>query len=285
MKIAISLDSACDLPQEIIKENDFRIVPFNVNIGEECRLDGVDVTGAQILQFVEERNELPKTAAPSVETYKSHFENILKEYDVVIHYSISDIFSVAHANAITAMNMIGENRVHIIDTMSLSTGIALVGMYGNDLRNEGKTAEEIVELSNRRVPYVQASFTLDSLKLLHKGGRCSGVARFVSMTFGIKPSLCVVNGKLEVNKKYPIRKFSALTKKYVIDTLEKFNNPDKRRCFITHTPLDNESIIDDVKNMIKDKFDEIIISNAGATISSHCGRNTLGILYINDGNL
>ena len=279
MKIIISVDSAADLSKELIEKYNIAVVPFTVNMGEQVCLDGVDVTGAQLLDYVEKTNELPKTAAPSEHAYHEHFENLLKSCDKVIHYCISTELSVACSNAIRASEGFNGN-VKVIDTKALSSGIALPALYACDLINEGKSFEEIVQITTDVVPYIQTSFTLDNLKLLHKGGRCSGTAKILSMALAIKPSLQMKNGKLEAYRKYMLVKYPGAVKKYVNNTLEEFNDFDKTRVFVTHTPT-SKDIVDIVKNMVKDKFDEVIECEAGATISSHCGKDTLGILYIN----
>ena len=279
MKIAISVDSAADLSKELIDRYNIAVVPFTVNLKDDSKLDGVTVTGAELLDFVDETGELPKTSAPSELAYQEHFEELLKNNDNVIHFCISRDLSVACSNAERASNNF-EGKVAVIDAMSLSSGIALPALYACDLIEEGKEFDEVVAICKECVPYVQASFTLDSLKLLHKGGRCSGTTRLISMALAIKPSMLMQDGKLVAHKKYMMRKFEAVVKKYVLDTLEEFNDFDTRRVFVTHTPTSPE-VVDIVKNLVKSKFEEVLECEAGATVSSHCGKNTIGILYIN----
>ena len=279
MKIAISVDSAADLSKELIDRYNIAVVPFTVNLKDDSKLDGVTVTGAELLNFVDETGELPKTSAPSELAYQEHFEELLKNNDKVIHFCISKDLSVACSNAERASSNF-EGKVAVIDAMSLSSGIALPALYACDLIEEGKEFDEIVEKCKECIPYIQASFTLDSLKLLHKGGRCSGTTRLISMALAIKPSMLMQDGKLVAHKKYMMRKFEAVVKKYVLDTLEEFNDFDTRRVFVTHTPTSPE-VVDIVKNLVKSKFEEVLECEAGATVSSHCGKNTIGILYIN----
>ncbi|MGN1227146.1 MAG: DegV family protein [Christensenellales bacterium] len=279
MKIAISVDSAADLSKELIEKYNIAVVPFTVNLGDDSRLDGINVNGAELLDFVDEKDELPKTSAPSEVAYQEHFENLLNSYDYVIHFCISAELSVACSNAIRASKVF-DGKVTVIDARSLSSGIALPALYACDLISEGKEYEEIVRMCKEVVPFVQASFTLDSLKLLHKGGRCSGTTRLISMALAIKPSMLMKDGVLQANKKYMMKKFEVVVKKYVLDTLQDFNDYDTKRVFVTHTPISAE-IVDMVKDLVKDKFEEVLECDAGATVSSHCGKNTIGILYIN----
>lgn len=279
MKIAISVDSAADLSKELLDRYNITFVPFTVNLKDDSKLDGITVTGGDLLDYVDETGELPKTSAPSELTYQEHFETLIKDYDKVIHFCISKELSVAFNNAERASAQFNGN-VAVVDSMSLSSGIALPALYACDLIDEGKEFDEIVEKCKECIPYVQASFTLDSLKLLHKGGRCSGTTRLISMALAIKPSMLMQEGKLVAHKKYMIRKFEAVVKKYVLDTLEEFNDYDPRRVFVTYTPTSTE-VVELVKNLVKGKFEEVLECQAGATVSSHCGKNTIGILYIN----
>lgn len=280
MKIAISIDSAGDLSNELINKYNIAVMPFIVNLQDRSELDGVTISGAELLDYVEEADELPKTSAPSELAYQELFEKLLKESDRVIHFCISSELSVACSNATRASEQFGGN-VAVIDTRSLSSGIALPTLYAHDLISEGKSFEEVVEMCREIVPFVQASFAIDSLKLLHKGGRCSGTAMLLSTALAIKPTMLMSEGKLAPHKKYMMQKFTAAVKKYVVDTLAEFNNYDDTRVFVTHTPIANQQIIDMVKDLVTPKFREVIECEAGATISSHCGKNTIGILYIN----
>lgn len=279
MKIAISIDSVGDLSKDLIEKYNVSVLPFTVNLETESKLDGIDINGKELLDYVEKSGKLPKTSAPSELAYENHFSNLLKEYDCVIHFSISNELSVAYSNAVRiAKNF--DNKVKVIDTRALSSGIALATLYACDLRDEGVAFDDIVKKCEEIVPFIQTSFTLDNLNMLHKGGRCSGTAKLLSMALAIKPSLSMKDGKLVAHKKYLLTKFPVVVKKYVRETLEEFNDYDKTRVFITHTPTSKE-IVDNVREMLKGKFDEILECDAGATISSHCGANTLGILYIN----
>ena len=170
-------------------------------------------------------------------------------------------------------------KVKVVDTRSLSSGISLVMLSAIDLLESGMSVDEVVKQCKQIAKCTQASFTLDSLRMLYKGGRCSGLAFFMGKTLGLKPSLLVKGGKLGVNKKYMLQKYDVIVKRYVLDTLKQFPNIKKNRCFVTHTPTDPE-VVQMVKDIASQYFDEVIESEAGATICSHCGKNTIGILYV-----
>ena len=280
MKIAISAETTIDLTKELLNEYDIRVVPFNVQLGDKETLDG-EITIDEIIAFVNEKNILPKTSAINEFRYNEHFEQLLKEYDAVVHFSLSSELSMACSNAIRASK--NFKNVFVIDTKSLSTGIALLAIYGRELALAGYDAKDIYEKCLQRIDYVQASFELNRLDYLHKGGRCSGLALFGANLLKIRPQILVSNGKMIPGKKYR-GNFAHVVKNYCQDVLETYNTPDLSKAFVTYTTASDE-IIATAKNYLKERgFEKIYVTRAGATIASHCGEDTLGILYLNDGN-
>ena len=192
--IIISSDSTADL-NELFNDREVKTIPLAVILNGEMYQDGVDVNPQKIYDSVEETGSLPKTSARSVEEYKEYFSSIKGEGDEVIHISISGEISVTCRNAMKAAEELGG--VHIVDGKSLSTGTGLLVLYACDLRDEGKlSASEIAEKVRERVEFVEASFFVNKMDYLHKGGRCSGLASFVATALGIKPSLLLKEGKI-----------------------------------------------------------------------------------------
>lgn len=282
MKIKITADSIADLSNELKERFNITFMPISVIVGGEEKRDGIDITTEEMLAYCDEHKELPKTSAPNAELYAEFFEENLKGYDALIHINISSELSSIYKNALEATKRF-DGKVFAIDSRSLSTGMGLLTIYASELtQNEDLTAQEIHDKVVARIPKVQASFILDKLKYLHMGGRCSAVALFGANLLKIKPSIRLNDGKMGVGKKY-MGKFQECIRKYVNDTLAEFNTPDRKRVFITHTPT-NPEYVEMIKEMLKDKFDEVIETTAGSTVASHCGRDTIGILYFNDGD-
>ena len=279
MKICISAESTIDLPKEILNEYDIKVVPFTVLLGEKSVFDG-EMPPEDIFAYVEENKILPKTSAVNEFQFEEHFKKQLESYDAVIHFSLSSGISCACDNAkVVAKKM---KNVYVIDTKSLSTGIALLAIYGRKLANKGLEPEEIVRRCTARIPSVQASFVINTLQYLHKGGRCSGVAKFAAALFRIKPQIIVEDGMMHPGKKYH-GKIVPIVEDYCRDTLDEFNSPDLSIAFVTHTQAD-DAMREVAYKALKDRgFKKIYDTTAGATISSHCGPKTIGILYINDG--
>lgn len=279
MKICISAESTIDLPKEVLDEFGIKTVPFTITLGEKMGLDGV-TTPEEIFEYVDKTGVLPKTSAVNYAQYNEFFSNLLKEYDEVIHFSLSSDLSVAYQNAVTAAEELGH--VHVIDSKSLSTGIALLAIYASKLVKEGLKVDEIIEKVSERIPNDQASFVLATVEYLFKGGRCSSLARLGALLFRIRPQIIVANGKMGPGKKYNGKQL-ACVEQYCADTLEQFNNPDLEIGFVTHSGATPDMVDAAVKAMKDRGFKRVIVTTAGATISSHCGPKCLGILYINDG--
>ena len=279
MKICISAESTIDMPQALLDEFDIKTIPFSVLLGTELGLDGV-VTPPEIFDYVDRTGVLPKTSAVNEAQYEEYFEKLLKEYDEVIHFSLSQDLSSAYQNACNVAARL--NHVTVIDSKSLSTGIALLAIYASKLAKKGLKASEIVEKVNKRIEHDQASFVLATVDYLYKGGRCSALAKLGAQLFRIRPQIIVENGKMKPGKKY-MGKQVGCVESYCADTLAEFNNPDLSLAFLTHSYA-SQDMIDAAYAALKERgFKRIEITTAGATISSHCGPRCLGILYLNDG--
>lgn len=281
MRIAISAESTIDLTKELLEQFDIHTVPFSVILGAESKYDG-ELSNQDLFNYVKETNQLPKTSAVNQFQYEEHFKALLNNYDAIIHISLSSEISSACRNAILAANEF-DGKVFVIDSRSLSTGIALLALYARKLANQGIAPIDIVNQVKEKVNHVQASFVLHSLDYLYKGGRCSKLAMFGANLFHICPQIIVSDGKMDAGKKFRGKYFDVVSN-YVDETLEEFNNPDLENVFITFPSLEDET---NIVNMVKDKlvkrgFKNIYVTYAGGTIASHCGPDTIGILYFNN---
>lgn len=281
-KIKLMGDSTLDITTELCEKHDITIIPLTVLVGGASYLDSVDITPSQIFEHVNNTGELPKTAAINAEIYKESWKPYLDQGYDIIHFNIGSTMSMCYQSATLAAKELGEDRVFVIDTLNLSTGSALLALYASDLIKQGLSASEIAEKCRSRVGAVQASFVLDRLDYLYKGGRCSGLTNLAATLLKIKPSIRVTNGKMAPSRKY-IGKFPTCVEKYATDLFKDFKTPDLTRVFITHTQVSQE-IHDKLHEIVaKRGFKEILHTTAGCTISSHCGPCTIGVLFINDG--
>lgn len=279
MKIAVSAESTVDLTPELIEKYGVNIVPFTVIMGEKSGYDG-EISADEIMAFVNENKILPKTSAVNEEQYNEHFSSILKEYDAIVHFTLSSELSAAYNNAVRAAQ--NFKNVYVVDSRSLSTGIALQVIYAKKLIEKGYEPQDVVQMCKARIPSVQASFELKRVDYLYKGGRCSALALLGANIFHIRPQIILKDGKMVAGKKYR-GNFEHVVKNYVRDILEQFNNPDLEEVFITYTTANSE-MIKGIREILTERgFKNIHETRAGATITSHCGEDCLGILYINDG--
>lgn len=278
MKIRISADSTCDLSPEQIRENHIAIKPMIVNMGEKSYYDGVDISPAQIFAHVAAGNPLCTTSAVPIGEYQEFFAELLKDADAVIHVNIGSGFSSTHRNAVLAAEEM-EN-VYVVDSRNLSTGHGHVVLEACRLAQNGETPEAIVEKLNEFAPRVDASFLLDRLDYMKKGGRCSAVTVLGANLLKLKPCIEVIDNKMLVGKKYR-GNYAKCMDSYVRERLEGKTDLVFDEIFITHTPV-SEEILSTVRKAVDEcaSFKTVTETTAGCTISCHCGEGCLGILYV-----
>ena len=277
-QIIISSDSTCDLSKELVDRYQIRIQPMGISLGDQIYRDGVDITPDMIYAHHEKTGQLPKTSAINVVEDMEYFEELTKDGSAVIHFTISSSMSSTYNNACVAAQEF-EN-VYVVDAKNLSTGSGLLVLAAAEMAQEGLEAQQIVEKLNDLADRVDASFVVDNLEYLVKGGRCSALAAFGANLLQLKPCISVKNGAMGVGKKYR-GKFEKVLLTYVADRLADAEDICLDRVFVTHAGCDPkvvESVAEAVKNTLP--FREILVTRAGCTVSSHCGANTLGVLFI-----
>ena len=277
-KIIIASDSTCDLSPELIERYGIHILPLGVALGEKQYTDGVDIDPDFIYAHYEKTGQLPKTSAINLADFEDFFNRLTADGSSVIFFTISSEMSSTWHNA----QLASENcqRAYVVDGRNLSTGGGLLVIAAAEMAAAGKTPDQIVAECNRLAPCVDASFIIDSLEFLYKGGRCSALAAFGANMLSLKPCIVVKDGKMGVGKKYR-GKFGAVLPKYVSDRLGDASDVIKGHIFVTHAgcePAIVESCVEAVKAIAPEA--EIHVTRAGCTISSHCGRKTLGVLFI-----
>lgn len=280
-KIMITSDSTCDLGKELTEKRGVTILPLTVILGSESYKDGINIVPEDIFAYFDRTGELPKTAAPSVSDYESFFRRFVDDGYTVVHINISSKASGSYGFAAAAQKSFGD-KVFVVDSGALSTGQGLLVMKACDMRDEGKSAKEIADTLNAIKNKVNTSFVPDTLLYLYKGGRCSTLSYYGSKVLSIHPFIDMKDGKLYPKKKY-IGKMSRCLKNYVNDLADEYKKYDKTRCFITHSGSDPE-LVAAVREQVESlfTFDEILITVAGSIITSHCGKNTLGVLFISE---
>ncbi len=279
--VKILSDSTCDLSKELTDRYGIRIIPLYVRLGEDEYLDGVNITPEDLYKWSDEHGETPKTAAPGIDDISGLIDP--EGEDEYIIFTISSSMSASYNNARLAADNLGmTDRVHVIDSANLSTGIGLQVIRAAELAAEGKSAAEIVaeieEIKNK----VRASFVIDTLVYLHRGGRCSGLAALFGSVLKLHPRIAVSEGAM-----HPEKKYRGSGRRYVLDYVkdmeDELRKARKDRVFITHSGCDRD-IVEAVREYLVglDHFNEILETHAGSVVSSHCGPGTLGVLFIDE---
>jgi DegV family protein with EDD domain len=276
MRIVITAESTIDMPQELLDKFNIKTTPFGINFNDKLQMDKIGIS-KEIFEFVDKTKTLPKTSAISPAQFKEFFAGLKREYDAIVHISLSSLMSSAYSNAVSVASEM-EN-VFVVDSRSLSTGIALLAIYACGLVEKGKSASEVFQCVKEKTEYVRASFVIDRLNYLHKGGRCSALSLLGANLLKIKPQIVVENGKMVVGKKY-MGSLKGVVEKYCDELLDAYPNAHLENVFITHSSEMND-IVESLKDKLKARgFRNIFDTMAGGTISSHCGPNCIGVLFI-----
>lgn len=281
--IKIISDSTCDLSKDLIEKYNIEIVPLHIHLGEEEYQDGVTITPEEIYKWSDANNTTPQTAAVSLGEMVDVYQPHLDKGDEIIIFSISDsMSSTGSVMRMAAAELEAEDRVHVIDSANLSTGVGLLVLEAAEMAAQGMAATEIVAKIEELKPRVRASFVVDTLTYLHRGGRCSGVAALAGSVLQLHPKIVVENGKMDATKKYR-GKINVVIKTYAKEMEEDLLHAKKNRVFITHSGCD-ATVVESVRNYLEglNYFEEILETRAGSVVSSHCGPGTLGVLFIKE---
>ena len=278
MNIKITSDSTCDLSKELVEKFNIEIIPLTVVKGDESFKDGIDIMPADIFAHVAAGGDLCSTAALSVGDYLDVFNKYAGEYDGILHINIGSGFSCSYQNACLAAD--DFDNVRVIDSQNLSTGQGLVVLKACELAKTCQSLDELHAQVQAFTEKVEASFLLDQLKYMVKGGRCSSAAALGANLLNLKPCIEVKNGKMGVVKKYR-GNYAKCLSNYVKDRLSNRDDLDMGTLFVTHSP-----VTDDCENAVKEAidacspFENVYWTEAGCTVSCHCGPGTLGVLFV-----
>lgn len=278
MNIKILSDSTCDLPQEVLEKYNITMVPLAVIKDGASFIDGINITPAEIFAHVAAGGDLCSTAAVNIGEYEDLFAKYIKDYDGIIHINISSEFSSCHQNARLAAE--DYDNIRVIDSRNLSTGQGLVVLEACKLAQTCDNLDEIEEKLNVFTEKVEASFLLDRLDYMVKGGRCSAAAALGANLLNLKPCIEVKNGKMGVVKKYR-GNYAKCLANYVKDRLSGRDDLDKSTLFVTRTPVSDDCLtaVTDAVAQYND-FETTYWNEAGCTVSCHCGPGTLGVLFV-----
>jgi len=281
MSVKIISDSTCDLSKELIEKYNIDILPLHIVLGEVEYKDGEEISPDKIYEWADANKTTPKTSAIAITDVMDTYEKWLKEYDEIVIFSISGKMSTTvNVMRMGAEELEMEDRIFVVDSENLSTGSGLLVIEAAIMAQEGKSANEIVACLKELKPRVKASFVVDTLTYLHRGGRCSGVAALAGSALKLHPKIVVEDGAMKPDKKYR-GKMKKVILDYTKEMEPQFLAAKKDRVFITHSGCETE-VLESVQEYLDSLhyFDEILVTRAGGVISSHCGPGTLGVLFI-----
>lgn len=279
-KVILSADSTCDLGEELKARYDVQYYPFHIILDGKDYQDNVDIHIENIFQAYYDRKALPRTAAINVEEYVEYFRPWVEQGFDVLHFCLGGALSSAQRNCVLAARELG-GHVFPIDSCNLSTGISLQIIEAGERIRAGMPAAEIAQAMKEIIPHCHASFILDTLEFMRAGGRCSTIVAVGANLLALKPCIEVDNsdGSMHVGKKYR-GNLKKVLPQYVRDKLTQYDRIKRDHLFITYSSID-PSYVELVRQAVLDVMDfkEIHVTTASCTIASHCGPNTLGILF------
>lgn len=276
--VVIMSDSTCDLSKDIIREKNIAILPLYVNFNDSIYRDGVDINTHELYKKVDELGRLPKTSAPSIGDFIEFYRPFIESGHDIVYVGISSKLSATNQNARLATQEYPEGRIHVVDSLNLSTGIGLLALKATSYRDQGLSAEKIALEVETLVSKVKTAFVIDTFEYLHKGGRCSSLTSLVGTMLKIKPIIHVVDGGMIVGQKpRGIKKGYRLMLDQIFNDKEKL---DPEFVMVTHSEADEaaEYLKSEMESNLT--INTLYTTEAGCVISSHCGRGTIGILYI-----
>jgi DegV family protein with EDD domain len=280
-KIKLFTDSTCDLTDEMLEKYDISVVPLYVHFNEDTFKDRVEIVTEELYKKVDEYGVLPMTAAPSPGDFYNAFKPFVDEGREILYIGISSFMSSTVQNATIAKGDFGDAKIEIVDSYSVSTAEGLLLFKAVDMINQGLQLEEIAETLRSMTPRLKTSFVVDTLDYLYKGGRCSAVQHFFSSILKIRPIIVMEEGKMTVGEKVRGKMEKALDL-MIEDVLSRKGKIDSNRIFLPHSMA--QSSVDYVKAVLEKELDhpEFIVSGTGCVVSSHCGKGTLGVIYLEE---
>lgn len=280
MSVKVISDSTCDLSPELIEEYGVDILPLHILLDDEEYKDGVNIKPEEIYAWSDAHGTTPKTSAPALADALALLKKYKEEYDEMICFAISSSMSSSYnVFKLASEELEISDRVHVIDSKNLCTGIGILILEACDLIAEGKSGKEVAEIIETIVPKVRSTFILETLEYLSRGGRCNSITAIMGGALKIHPVIVVDGGDMRVGKKYrgPLHK---VVMHYATDLKENLLKADNKRVFLCHSGIDEE-IMDEAREFLKglNYFGKIEECRAGGVISSHCGPGTFAIIY------
>ena len=281
-KIGISTDCMCGLPADCLMENGVEVMQFYIHVATGRFLNEVEITSDNVVEYLTSDNTFLRSSVPEPEECRAYFDKLLRRYDEVIHITTSDKVGLSYPNTQAALELMGDdaNRVTLINSGSISTGLGQMVLLAVTLKDSGKTVSEIVRACDAMRRKLAVSFIVPNADYLYRVGYAGPGAKNLCRIFRVHPVLCTRNGKL-VLKSFRMGSYEKAVLRYICGELRRKGQIDKRQLFITHAGCPAK-LVAQVKAKADSlyKFDSITVTKASAVTSSFFGPGSLGILYV-----
>lgn len=277
-KIIITSDSTTDLSPALRERYGIQLMPLGINLNDKEYTDGIDIDPEMIYENYRRNKTLPKTAAPNLEDCSAFFRRFTEQGFSVVHFTISSEMSSTYQNSVIAAQDFDD--VHVVDTQNLSTGGGLLVIRAAELAQKGLSAGEIARDCRALAPFVDASFVIDSLEFLHKGGRCSTVAALGANILRLRPEIVIEDGGMHVGKKFR-GPYNKCVYDYIDDRLSRLPELETDLVYVNHT-IQKPEFLEELLAYVREKTGckQLIETPASAAISTHCGPNTFGFFFV-----
>ncbi len=272
--IKFLVDSASDISNA--NSDNILVVPLSISMCGKDYLDGVNLTHNQFYEMLTSTNEFPKTSQPSPKAFVDAFESIDPE-DELICVLLSSGVSGTYQSACLAKNIVDNDNIYIVDSLTGSYGVNLLILAGQNMAKEGKTACEIVSELEELKKRITVMLSVDTLEYLYKGGRLDKTAALIGSIAKIKPVLIVTReGKIGVASK-AIGMNKALTS--IADTVCDVEVDQQYPLYTIQTI--GSSNIEKLEAKLKDR--NIAVTeriSMGPVVGTHTGPETFGVIFV-----
>lgn len=281
-KVGIITECVSDLPKAIVERYDIRMVYFLVKTKHGEFFDTRELTARNVFEYIGDTGEATISREPDPGVYRQIYENALEDYEELVHITISSKTSNSYFAAGKAVDDMGENgkKIHIFDSGHLSGGQGHLLIMACEMAENGASAKEILDRLSEAKQKVSTSFVVDSVDFLYVNGRLSERVRNLCKRFSLHPVLAMKNGELALHK-IMAGNYNKVSKKYIKNTLKNSKKIDAKRVFLVHAGCSvkvQEWIQNEINNYCKPE--ELLVEEASATVSSNCGPNAFGILFL-----
>lgn len=282
-RIRIMAECICDLPKSWLLEHNVDIVYFSVETDSGVFADTSEITSENLIEYIISGGKKTLSIVPSPEEYRVIFEQNLAKYDEIIMVTTSRKISVAFERAQEALDGMDAEyvrRIHLFDSWHLSSGMGHLVVKAVEMAESGASVDEILSALEVLKNKVSTSFIAESVDFLYRNGRVSEKAKKICTAFDIHPILEMKDGAL-VMKSVTFGSYRKACVRYIKQTLRNPKTIEKNAAYITHAGCSTK-MIDFIKGEAEKvfSFDNLTVTKASATISSNCGPNTFGILFI-----